>query len=97
MARAADGTAGARTTVASFAAGQDAVDVAVGSSRLYVALRGADAIAVLERSGAVATRITAPSLRAPTSVAVTVGKVLVASGGSRAALLQVAVADRPAS
>ena len=95
LARNADGTAGARTVLASFAAGEDVVDVAAGSADCYVALQGADAVAVLERDGSESLRVTGNGLQGPTAVAQQRGRLLLTTAGSRGAVLQVGVEDVP--
>ncbi len=94
IARAPDGAAGARSTVTGFAPGDDVVDVALGSAGVYVALRGTSAVVTLEVDGTERLRVTGPILTNPTALSLSDGRVLVASGGSRAAVLQVGVADR---
>lgn len=85
------GAAGARSTVASFAAGEGAADVALGASRLYVVLHGADAVIELDRDGTETLRFTDDRLEAPTAIAVSDGRLLVATAGNHAAVLQVGV------
>lgn len=89
-----NGAAGARTTVTSFAPGEELIDVAIGSTGIYVALRGTSAVVTLGPDGAERLRVTGAILTAPTALSLSDGRVLVTSGGSRPAVLQVGVADR---
>lgn len=96
--RAADGTAGARSLVTAFRAGEDPVDVAVGASgSLYVPLRGADAVVILDRRGVESLRVVDDALKAPTAVDLTAGRALVTAAGPPALVLQIGIADRPAA
>lgn len=95
--RAADGTAGTRSVVATFAAGDDPADVAVGATgNLFVVLRGANALVVLDNAGGELLRVDDNALRAPVAVELVAGRVYVAVGGSRPAVLAVGTLDRPA-
>ena len=95
--RAANGSAGTRTVVTAFKAGEDPVDIAVGASgNLYVPLRGADALVVLDRQGVESLRVVEDALKGPTAVDIVLGRVLVTATGPRAAVLEVGVVDRPA-
>jgi streptogramin lyase len=94
--RAADGTAWTRTVVTAFKAGEDPVDVAVAASgNLYVPLRGADALVVLDRQGVESLRVVEDVLKGPTAVDIALGRVLVTATGPRAAVLEIGVVDRP--
>lgn len=96
--RGADGAAAARTVVSAFRAGEEPVDVAIGASgSLYVPLRGADALVVLDRRGVEALRIVDDAMKAPTAVELVGGRALVTAAGPPAVVLQVGVADRPAA
>jgi hypothetical protein len=96
--RTADGSAGARTVVTAFKAGEDPVDVAVGATgNSYVPLRGADALVVLDPRGVEVLRVVDDALRGPTAVDLRSGRVLVTVPQPRAALLEIGVADRPAT
>lgn len=93
---AADGAAGERTVVATFAVGEDPVDVAVGASgRRYVPLHGGNALVVLDEQGVEALRVVDDALQAPTAVDVSTGRVLVTASAPRPAVLAVGVDDRP--
>jgi hypothetical protein len=94
--RGTDGAAGARTLMSAFQAGDDPVDVAVGASgRLYVPLRGADAVVVLDAQGVEVLRVVDDALREPTAVDLASGRVLVTAAAPRAAVLEVGVVDGP--
>lgn len=94
--RATDGSAGTRTVVTAFKAGEDPVDIAVAASgNLYVPLRGADALVVLDRQGVEALRVVEDVLKGPTAVDIALGRVLVTATGPRAAVLEIGVVDRP--
>jgi streptogramin lyase len=93
---AADGSAGARTVLSAFRAGDDPVDVAVGSSgRSYVPLRGVDALVVLDAEGRETLRVVDDALSEPAAVELVAGRVLVAVHAPRPAVLAVGAADRP--
>ena len=95
--RAEDGTAGARTVVAPFRAGDDPVDVAVGTSgSYYVALRGAAAIVVVDRTGQESLRIVDDRLVEPTGLDLTTGRLVVAAGSRTPHVLLIGTTDRPA-
>lgn len=94
--RAADGSAGARTTYAAFLPDEEPVDIAVGDSgHSYVALRGADAMVVLDGQGVERLRVTDSLLGAPTALVVGAGRVYLTTTVPAPAVLQVGVADRP--
>ena len=94
--RGPDGAAGARTLVSAFQAGDDPVDVAVGAAgRIYVPLRGADAVVVLDAQGVELLRVVDDALHEPTAVDLAAGRVLVTAATPRAAVLEVGVVDRP--
>lgn len=95
IARNPDGTAGSRTSLAAFAAGEDAVDVAVGATQTYVALRGADAVVVLDRDGTESLRFTGEGLRRPTALALGTGRLLLTTSGPRGAVLQLGIEEGP--
>jgi streptogramin lyase len=91
-----DGSAGARTVVAPFQAGEDPVDVALGASgSAYVALQGADAVVTLDRTGFEQLRVVDDALQEPTAVALSAGRVLVAVTAPVPAVLAVGVDDAP--
>lgn len=93
IARAADHSAGTRTTVTRFAPGEDAVDVAISSAGVYVALRGSSAVVTLGPDGTEQQRVTGKLLTTPTALSLSNGHVLVTTGGAHPAVLQVGVAD----
>jgi hypothetical protein len=87
--RTADGQAGERTLVAGFQPEEQVVDVAVGQSEVYVALRGADAVAFLGEDGDEGLRVTDPRLAEPSSVEVVRGAVLVTTTRPEQAVLAI--------
>ncbi|HVU72796.1 MAG TPA: hypothetical protein VHE83_07530, partial [Mycobacteriales bacterium] len=75
----ADGTAGARTLVTAFARGEAPQGVvAAASGRIYVALQGADAVAVVGPDGVVQQRLSG-EFDAPAGLALRKGSLLVAN------------------
>lgn len=94
--RAEDGSAGARTVVSAFSAGEDPVDVALGASgNAYVALRGADAVVVLDASGVEQLRVVEDAMKDPSALELVAGRLLVTAAGPDPAVLEVGVADEP--
>ncbi len=93
--RTADGSAGERTLFAGFGAEEEAVDVAVGRSGVYVALRGADAVAFLGGDGDEVLRVTDPRLAEPSSVEVIRGALLVTTTKPEQAVLAITTKDTP--
>lgn len=94
--RAADGSAGARTVVAAFEVGEDAVDVALGASgNAYVALRGVHAVVTLDRTGFEQLRVVDDALQEPTAVHLVAGRVLVTAAAPAPAVLEIGVKDEP--
>lgn len=94
--RGEDGSAGARTVVAAFSAGEDPVDVALGAAgNAYVALRGADAVVTLDSNGVEQLRVVDDALQDPTAVALSAGRVLVAVAAPTPAVLEIGVGDVP--
>lgn len=94
--RAQDGSSGARSVVATFDAGEDPVDVALGASgSAYVALRGADAVVTLDADGMEQLRVVDDALQGPTALDLTSGRLLVAVTGPAPAVLELGVDDAP--
>lgn len=94
--RAEDGSAGDRTVVATFRAGDDPVDVALGASgNAYVALRGVHAVATLDSTGFEQLRVVDDALKEPAGVALSAGRLLVAVAAPVPAVLVVGVDDIP--
>lgn len=94
--RADDGTAGARTVVAAFPAGEDPVDVALGSSgNAYVALRGDDAVVTLDAAGVEQLRVVDTALQGPTALELVADRLLVTTAAPVPAVLEIGVADKP--
>ena len=91
-----DGSAGARTVVAAFQAGEDPVDVALGSSgNSYVALRGADAVVTLDSSGVEQLRVVDDALQDPTALHLAAGRLLVTATSPSPAVLAIGTPDTP--
>jgi hypothetical protein len=94
--RAEDGSAGPRSVVAGFSAGEDPVDVALGSSgSAYIALRGVDAVVTLDGTGFEQVRVVDEALKDPSALHLSSGRVLVASAGQTPAVLEIGVDDAP--
>lgn len=94
--RAEDGSAGARTVVAAFSAGEDPVDVELGASgNAYVALRGVHAVITLDSSGVEQLRVVDDALQGPTALALSAGRLLVTATAPTSAVLEIGVDDAP--
>lgn len=91
-----DGSAGARTVVAAFRAGEDPVDVALGGSgSAYVALRGVSAVVTLDSGGVEQLRVLDDALRSPSALELAAGRLLVTSAGPAPSVLEIGVDDAP--
>ena len=91
-----DGSAGTRTVVAAFQAGEDPVDVALGTSgNSYVALRGADAVVTLDSTGVEQLRVVDDALQDPTALHLAAGRVLVTAASPTPAVLAIGTTDTP--
>lgn len=96
--RAEDGSAGARTVVAAFSAGDDPVDVALGASgSSYVVLRGVNAVVTLDAAGVEQLRVVDDALQQPTSLELVADRLLVTAAAPAAAVLEIGVDDAPSS
>ncbi len=95
IARDATGAAGASSTVVTFPAGEEPVDVEVAASgSVYLALRGAQAVVGLDHAGVERLRITDGLLRRPTALALGPQRLYVTSS-TPVGVLQVGTTDRP--
>jgi hypothetical protein len=91
-----DGSSGARTVVAGFSAGEDPVDVSLGTSgSAYVALRGAHAVVTLDSAGFEQLRVVDDALKDPSALHLAPGRVLITTAGPTTAVLEIGVHDAP--